>query len=85
MTGPIMVIHVKLMGSLRARLSAEVPGGKIRLEVPPGSTVADALDQLGISTGQVHLVMVNGEMETERGRTLAEGDEVQVFPPVAGG
>lgn len=80
-----MVIHVKLMGSLRARLSAEAAGGKAQLEVPPGSTIADALEQLGISTGQVHLVMVNGEMETDRRRALAEGDEVQVFPPVAGG
>jgi molybdopterin converting factor small subunit len=33
----------------------------------------------------VHLVMVNGEMEHDRTRRLAENDELTLFPPVAGG
>ena len=44
-----------------------------------------ALEKLELPAGRVHLVMVNGEMEHDRGRALSEGDEVTLFPPVAGG
>jgi molybdopterin converting factor small subunit len=43
------------------------------------------LDRLAIPSAQIHLVTINGEMESDRSRVLAEGDEVVVFPPVAGG
>ena len=76
-----MQIRVKLMGTLRNKL----PSGATALEVDAGTTVAAVLGRLGIDGGHVHLVMVNGEMETERQRPLADGDELTVFPPVAGG
>jgi molybdopterin converting factor small subunit len=79
-----MLVRVKLMASLRSKLPAGTKGGTADLQMDPGTTVAAVLDQLGVS-GHVHLVMVNGAMETERQRTLAEGDELVVFPPVAGG
>ena len=80
-----MMIRVKLMASLRNKLPAGATGGTAHLEVEPGTTVAGVLDRLGIAGGHVHLVMVNGSMERDRQRALAEGDEVVVFPPVAGG
>jgi molybdopterin converting factor small subunit len=43
------------------------------------------LQRLSIPDGHVHLVMVNGEAVASRERQLAEGDELVVFPPVAGG
>jgi molybdopterin converting factor small subunit len=55
------------------------------LEVEPGTTITGALDKLGIAAGHIHLVMVNGAMESDRQRPLANGDELVVFPPVAGG
>jgi molybdopterin converting factor small subunit len=80
-----MFVRVKLMASLRSKLPAGSQGGTAALEVEPGTTVAGALDQLGISGGHVHLVMINGAMETDRQRPLVDGDELVVFPPVAGG
>jgi molybdopterin converting factor small subunit len=75
-----VVIRVKLMGALRNKLP---PGGQ--LDVEPGTTVAAVLDRLGIAGGHVHLVMVNGGMERDRQRALGDGDELVIFPPVAGG
>ena len=80
-----MVIRVKLMASLRNRLPPGAQSGTAQLDVEPGTTVAAFLDRLGISGGQVHLVMVNGSMERDRQRALSDGDELVVFPPVAGG
>ncbi len=80
-----MRVRVKLMGALRSKLPANAKGGVAELELPNGVTLVAALEQLGISSGHVHLVMVNGQQEPDRLRVLAEGDEVTAFPPVAGG
>lgn len=80
-----MQIRVKLMAALRSKLPPGSTGGVAALELPAGGTVAAALEQFGLTGGQVHLVLVNGEMEMDRARLLAEGDELTIFPPVAGG
>lgn len=80
-----MQIRVRLMASLRGKLPPGSPGGTAVLDLEPGAAVVSALEKLGIAGGQVHLVMVNGDMEPDRGRALADGDELTVFPPVAGG
>ena len=80
-----MNVRVKLMASLRSKLPADATGGAARLELEPGATVTAALGRLGIANEHIHLVMVNGGMERDRQRVLAEGDELVVFPPVAGG
>ena len=80
-----MVIRVKLMAFLRNKLPPGSAGGTAQLDVEPGTTVAAVLDRLGIAAGHVHLVMVNDAMERDRQRPLEEGDELVVFPPVAGG
>lgn len=80
-----MRINVKLMGTLRNKLQVGSQGGKTTLEVASGAASGSVVDQLGMSDTQVHLVLVNGEMDKDRTRVLAEGDEVTLFPPVAGG
>jgi molybdopterin converting factor small subunit len=80
-----MKITVKLMAALRSKLPPGSQGGKAELDVEPHTTVAGVLDQLGIGHGHVHLVMINGTMETDRQKALHDGDELVVFPPVAGG
>ncbi len=80
-----MRVQVKLMAALRSKLPPGSTGGAAQLDLEPGASVATALERLGIAGGTVHLVMVNGAMETDRARLLADGDELVVFPPVAGG
>jgi molybdopterin converting factor small subunit len=73
------------MGVLRSKLPASSTGGVTELELEAGGSVASALQKLGIAARGVHLVMVNGQMETDTTRALADGDELTLFPPVAGG
>lgn len=73
------------MAALRSKLPSDAKGGVAHLKLEPGATIATALAQLGIAGGHIHLVMVNGAQEMDRSRQLAEGDELVVFPPVAGG
>ncbi len=80
-----MRVRVKLMAALRSKLPPGSSGGVADLTLEPGATVATILERLGISGGHIHLVMLNGQQETNRDRPLAEGDELVVFPPVAGG
>ena len=80
-----MQIRVKLMASLRSKLPAGSTGGMAHLELKPETSVAAVLEQLGIPSAHIHLVTINGEMEPDRSRVLVDGDELVVFPPVAGG
>lgn len=80
-----MQVQVKLMASLRSKLPPDAAAGVARLEMETGTSVTSVLEKLGIPAGHVHLVMVNGAMELDRNRLLVEGDEMTVFPPVAGG
>ena len=80
-----MEVHVKLMAALRNKLPAGSTAGAVHLDLQPGTSVAAVLQRLGISSGYIHLVTINGAMEPDRNRILQDGDEVAVFPPVAGG
>jgi sulfur carrier protein ThiS len=75
-----MQIRVKLMGVLKAN---SPPGGV--LDLPDGATVAAALTALNLPEKQIHLVMVNGQQERDRTRSLGPNDELMVLSPVAGG
>jgi molybdopterin converting factor small subunit len=78
-----MRIRIKLMGALRNKLPNTQ--GSTELEIESGVTVDSVLKKLDLPAGRVHLVMVNGEMEHNRARLLIDGDEMTLFPPVAGG
>lgn len=80
-----MQVRIKLMAALRSKLPPGSQGGVAVLEVDLGTTIDSALESLGISGGHVHLVLRNGEMETDRTKPLQDADELTVFPPVAGG
>lgn len=70
---------------LHAVLRDLIPGGRGEVEVSEGATVRDLLDQLQVEDELRELITVNGEQVRDLTTSLREGDEVQVFPAVAGG
>ncbi len=75
-----MRIRVKLMAALKEK----TPEGGV-LELPAGSTINDALAAMDVPSNFVHLVMVDNQMERDRGRELTDDDELMVMPPVGAG
>jgi len=75
----VIRVDVTLKGSLAPRL----PGGRGSLELPAGSSADGVFRELGLP--EIHcIVVVNGAV-VPRGSALADGDRVQLFPPMAGG
>jgi sulfur carrier protein ThiS len=56
---------------------------EIRLELPGGATVFEALQRLGVSALELHAA-VNGESAPD-GTVLRDGDEVTLIPAIQGG
>ena len=79
-----MRISVKLYATLR-RYKPELPrGATLTLDVPTGTTVGQLVQRLGIPDAVPLLAMVNnGVCKTDH--ILADGDKLNLFPPVAGG
>lgn len=80
-----MTVTVLLFASYAERLGKSTIG----LEVPAGSTVRTVLDKVGLMPGadalpSTPLVAVNRSY-ARAGDTVAEGDEIAIIPPVAGG
>jgi sulfur carrier protein ThiS len=84
-----MKIVLKLFASLVVHLPVDRrPTHRLELEVEPGSTVLDAIQRQGIPPGQCALVLVDGVWVApadRASRVLAEGEELAIWPPVAGG
>lgn len=53
------------------------------VEMPPGTTVFEALQRLGLSSLELHAA-VNGESAAD-GTVLREGDELVLIPAIQGG
>ncbi len=77
-------IKVRVYAGLRRHLP-EVPlGQSTALRLPPGTTIGEALEDLGIPLTETKTCFVNG-IQREFGYRLREGDELAAFPPIAGG
>jgi molybdopterin converting factor small subunit len=77
---------VKVTVRLYAMLRELGPGrtGEIELDVPDGTSVAQLMAQLGLPSGLVRKVFVGG-IARDDAHVLRPGDEVGLFPPIAGG
>jgi len=79
-----MQVRVKLFATLCRYFSNAAPGIPFEIELPEGATLADLVDRLKLPHEEVKVFFVNG-----RARPidwpLKSGDEVGIFPLVAGG
>lgn len=79
----MMKIRVRVFATLR-KYTPEASAGEQELDVAEGATVGQVLEQLKIPQAQVALVFVNSTHQ-KMDRPLADGDELGIFPPIAGG
>jgi len=83
-----MRVVFKLFATLTDYLPPERRGNCVELDVPDGTTVAGLIARYRVPEKSAHLVLVNGVFvppADRPSRQLAEGDELAVWPPVAGG
>ena len=85
-------LPMKITFKLYATLSDFLPPGQrhnaIEIEIDPAATIADLVERFRLPPGLVHLVLVNGVYvapDQRMERTLAPGDVLAIWPPVAGG
>src|SRR3954469_6114048 len=78
---PLMTIRVRLFAGLRERAGAD----EVRLELPAGARVGDALERLGDLAGGVTLVMAVNRQYADAGAPVGPDDELALIPPVSGG
>ena len=84
-----MKITLKLFASLTDYLPPEARYTNIvQLDVAPEASISQIIEPFGLPAKMVHLVLINGkyiEPEKRLTQTLAEGDVLAIWPPIAGG
>lgn len=84
-----MKITLKLFASLTDYLPPESKYTNIiELDIVPETTIGQLVEQYRLPEKLVHLVLVNGHYiapELRAAQTLAEGDVLAIWPPIAGG
>ena len=87
-----MKIRAKLYANLGGYLpdgsTDDLTGNEADMEIDDGMTISQVFERLALPAKLCHLVLVNGFFiaPSERdGHVLAEGDNLAVWPPVAGG
>jgi sulfur-carrier protein len=77
-------IEIRLFATLERYLPPGSRAGAATLDVPEGSTASDVAQRLGIPPGLERVLLINGH-EATPDRTLAAGDVLDLYPPLAGG
>jgi molybdopterin converting factor small subunit len=79
-----MHVLVKLYASLRKYAPNGSAGSTFEIELPEEATLEDLMRALNIPSDEARIAFVNGIIR-EIDHTLKSGDEVGLFPPIAGG
>ena len=79
-----MKVEVRLFATLQSYLPADARGDGVSVDLPPGATVADVVASLNIPSDVACLIVVNGR-DADPEQVLVPGDELALFPPLAGG
>ena len=82
-----MRVKLKLFASLRPLL-AGAKNGELLVDLDSGATPETLITRFALPREQVHLILVNGfyvAPDAAGERALEDGDEVAMWPPVAGG
>ena len=82
-----MKVTFKLYASLSRYLPEGARDHQIKLDLPGAVSPTQLLAQHEVPQAQVHLVLINGVFVPpgERDKPLNEGDELAVWPAIAGG
>ena len=84
-----MKITLKLFASLTDYLPPAVKySNMLELDVASDASISQIIAPMALPEKMVHLVLVNGkyvEPQHRLTRTLAEGDVLAIWPPIAGG
>jgi hypothetical protein len=83
-----MQITLKLFATLADYLPPGTRNNRVNLEIDPADTVHMILERERLPERLTHLVLVNGVYipPAARGtRCLSPGDQLAVWPPIAGG
>lgn len=79
-----MRVRVKLYASLRQYAPESSSGGSFEVDLPEGATLKDLIEALAIPEEEPRVNFVNG-LTQPLDYELKPGDEVGLFPPIAGG
>lgn len=88
-----MEITLKLFATLGDYLPRELNGrarvhNQLAVDVAEATTVQGVIEQFNLPSAMAHLVLVNGVFIPRDARAiqrLHQGDELAVWPPIAGG
>ncbi len=84
-----MQITFKLYASLTDYLPVDKrSSNQMSLDIAADATIADIIAPFNLPMKMVHLVLINGTYvppAAHASRTLAEGDVLAIWPPIAGG
>jgi molybdopterin converting factor small subunit len=78
-----MKIRVKLLGLLPREVSSYDTAG-LEIDMPQGATYGDIITVLSLPPEKAGMFSVGGILK-KRDDDVAEGDEVHIFMPLAGG
>jgi molybdopterin converting factor small subunit len=79
-----MKIRVRLLGLLPREVSSYDTATGLEIDMPQGATYGDIITALSLPPEKAGMFSVGGILK-KRDDYVAEGDEVHIFMPLAGG